>query len=71
MVMTMVERQVTIALPDDLPNTAYAALIHGLQGVLHATGLSPSSTIHPDPHISDTELNDSRDQANEYDPWAP
>lgn len=67
----MVERHVTIVLPDDLPNTRYADLIRGLQGVLHAAGLGPRSTIHPDLHISDTELNASHDKACLDDPWAP
>jgi hypothetical protein len=67
----MVERHVTIVLPDDLPNTRYADLIRGLQGVLHAAGLGPASTIRPDLHISDCELNASHDEASLYDPWGP
>jgi hypothetical protein len=67
---SMVDRHITVALPGDLPNPAYAALIHGIQGLLHAAGLGPRSTIWPDPHITDAELNDSHDKACEYDPWA-
>ena len=70
-VSSMVERHVTVALPEDLPNPTYAALIRGLQGLLHATGLSPRSTIRPDPHITDTELNFAYREASEFDPWAP
>jgi hypothetical protein len=64
-------RQVTIVLPDDLPNSTYANLVRGLQGLLHATKLGPRTTIHPDPHITDEELNAAFNHAAEYDPWAP
>ena len=61
----MVENHVTVALPEDLPNPTYAALIRGLQGLLHAAGLGPRSTIRPDPHITDTELNSAYREAAE------
>jgi hypothetical protein len=71
MVTTMVERHITITFPDNLPNPTYAAVIRGFQGVLHAAGLSPRSTIHPDPHITDSELNCYYGLAAQFDPWAP
>ena len=70
MFANMPERFVTIMLPEDLPNAIYARLVRGLQGVLHAAGLSSGSTIHPDAVITDVELNDEYDEAAQYDPWA-
>lgn len=67
----MVQRHITIAFPDDLPNATYAALVRGVQGLLHAAGVSSQSTIHPDSRITDTELNAAYTAAAEFDPWAP
>lgn len=67
----MVERRIIIAFGYDLPNPTYAALVRGVQGLLHATGLSPHSTIHPDCHITDAELNAAYVEAATFDPWAP
>ena len=64
----MVERHITIAIGHDLPNSAYAALVRGVQGLLHATGLGPHSTIHPDCHITDAELNAAYVEAATFRP---
>ncbi len=67
----MDERRITIAFAGGLSNPTYAALIRGLQGLLHAAGVSRCSTIHPDAHITDTEPNAAYVEAATFDPWAP
>jgi hypothetical protein len=67
----MDERRITIAFPSGISNPTYAALVRGLQGLLHAAGVSRCSTIHPDTHITDAELNAAYREAAAFDPWAP
>ncbi|WP_158896345.1 hypothetical protein [Amycolatopsis anabasis] len=62
-------RELRIRLPD-LPPDRYATIVHAVASVLDVAGVVTESSIFPDPHATDEDLNRRFDRFCLAYPWS-